>query len=66
MKKPALISPNNLPPETARVLRPIVETLNDLTGIRSGEIAHLASDASLMDITAKINELIARLNGSGA
>lgn len=39
----------------------IKETLEVLTGVRAGRIAALRESASLDDVIAKINEIIARL-----
>lgn len=65
MKKPAIPSPTGLG-EVSRVLNPIKETLDIITGVRSGEIETLDSDATLEDVVAKVKEIIARLNRSGA
>ena len=65
MKKPSLVLPSSLPADTLRALRPIVQTLNDLTGARSGEIAALPTTASLAEVINTLNTVIARLNISG-
>ena len=55
MKKPTLVLPNSLPVDTLRALRPIVQTLNDMTGARSGEIAALPATASLAEVIDTLN-----------
>jgi hypothetical protein len=61
--KPAIPSPAGSSDE--RVLRPVKETLDILTGARSGELAELPTTATLDDVIAKVNALINRLNRSG-
>lgn len=61
--KPAIPSPFGSDDE--RVLRPVKETLDILTGARSGEIAALDATATLADVIAKVNAIINRLNRSG-
>jgi len=39
----------------------VKETLEILTGRRSGKITQLSTDATLADVIIKINEIIARL-----
>jgi len=63
MKKPAIPSPAGM--EAERVLRPMKEILEEITGQRSVELARLSSDATLADTINKVNEIIARLNRSG-
>jgi hypothetical protein len=66
MKKPTIPAPTGLDEPTARVLRPVKLILDDITGARSGELARLPADATLPQAVAKINDIISRLNGSGA
>jgi hypothetical protein len=61
--KPAIPPPAGL--ESERVLRPMKETLDILTGARTGELAPLGDTATTEDIIAKINAVIQRLNRSG-
>lgn len=61
--KPAIPPPSGL--EAERVLRPMKETLDILTGARIGEITPLDSAATNEDIINKINAVIQRLNRSG-
>ena len=65
MKTPYIPSPTSLPQEYARVLNPMKQVLDHLTGTRSGEIIALPSPATTADIIAKVNEIVARLNFSG-
>ena len=46
----------------ARILRPMREQLNNLTGRSGTPIAQLQGTAALLDIQNKVNEIIARLN----
>lgn len=64
MKKPAIPSPSNTPPDVARVLLPIKDIIDHITGVRSGQIAALDDGASLSGVIDKINEIISRLNFS--
>lgn len=61
--KPAIPTPSGF--EAERVLRPIKETLDILTGARVGELPELANDATTEDIITAINTVIQRLNRSG-
>lgn len=61
MKKPAI-------PQVPRAEQPrtgfdqsVKETLEIIIGRRGGPVQPLPSDASLADVVAKVNELIARL-----
>lgn len=61
MKKPAI-------PQVPRGDQPrsgfdqsVKETLEVITGRRGGSVQPLPADASLADVVAKVNELIARL-----
>lgn len=65
IRKPGIPSIISLPTEFATVLGPIKETLEIITGQRSGPVAQLAATATTSDIINKINELIARLNQAG-
>lgn len=63
MKKPAI--PSTMPVQdriVASVLGPLKENVEIITGIRSGILRKLDSDASLQDVIAKVNEVIERLN----
>ena len=65
MKAPYIPSPTSLPQEHARVLNPMKQVLDHLTGTRSGVIAALPTTATTAVIIAKINEIVVRLNFSG-
>lgn len=65
MKKPAIPSTGGLPGAVANVLRPIKENIELLTGVRGGELEQLPTTATLDDVIAKVNEIVARLNGTG-
>ena len=67
MKKAAIPGTARLPQDLARVIEPIKQNLEIITGARPGvtEIAPLASTASLSDVVSKVNELISRINQSG-
>lgn len=66
VRKPSIIIVG-VPYEIARVLRPIKDCLDILTGATSkgNELQGLKPDASNEDVVEKINEIIARLNASG-
>lgn len=65
-RKPT-ITTSGLDPSIARVLEPVRQSLEMLTGARSGikELDGLHTNASLSDVINKINEIISRLNASG-
>ena len=62
MKKPSIPPPTALPTETARVIWPIKQILDDITGVRSGAISQLDPAATLPEVVATLNQLIARLD----
>lgn len=62
--KPAIPSPAGM--EAERVLRPMKEILDQITGARSGELTQLTAAATTADIINKLNEIVQRLNRSGA
>lgn len=65
MKKPGIPSPLQLQAETARVLGPIKETLDIITGVKGGEMeqvpeftyTELAEDADLVAVIASLNSV---------
>ena len=67
MKKPSIPGTSSLSQELARILEPIKQNIEVITGARPGvsEIQPLASTASLSDVISKVNELISRINQSG-
>lgn len=65
IKKPAIPALGSLPYELSRILTPIKENLDLITGVRTGPIAQLPQTAVLLDAVNKINEIIIRLNQAG-
>lgn len=63
--KPTIGSTQGIPGETGQILSAIKQTLDLLTGAVGGEIPPLRSDATLVQVVAKLNEVIQRLNKSG-
>lgn len=64
-RKPT-INTAGLPQQLARVLEPIKQSIEMITGAKSREIKGLnAAQATQVDIVAKLNEVIARINASG-
>lgn len=63
MKKPAIPALQGIPDlALMRVLTPIKENIELLTGVRSGVIQPLPENASLETVVEKINEIIERIN----
>lgn len=65
MSHPAIPAPSGAAPEVARVLYPIKETLDRITGVTTSEIQTLSATATLADVVSKVNEIINRLNRNG-
>ena len=65
-RKPT-ITTSGIDPQLARVLEPVKQSIEMLTGVRNGlkELDGLPREASQAEVVAKINEIIARLNASG-
>lgn len=65
-RKPTVVV-SGLDPKTAKALEPIRQTLEMLTGARSGitELKGLSSDATLAEVISAVNKIMARLNASG-
>ena len=61
MKKPAIPRVPRAEQPRAGFDHSIKETLEIITGRRGGSIQPLPADASLADVVARVNELIARL-----
>jgi hypothetical protein len=61
MKKPAIPHVPRDGQPRAQFDQAVKETLEVMTGRRDGKVQPLPNDASLADVTAKLNELIARL-----
>ena len=51
--------------EAERVLRPVKEIIDVITGARSGELTKLPATASTTDIINTLNAIVRRLNRSG-
>lgn len=66
MKKPSIPSVAFLPQDVARVVLPIKETVEMLTGARGGELSALSDSATTEEIITAINSIISRLNASGS
>ena len=64
MKKPAIPGMQGVTdPVVERILRPMKENIESITGLRGGIIEQLpATTTNLPLIVGKINEIIARLN----
>lgn len=67
MKKPAIPGTGSLPVELSRIIEPIKQNVELMTGARPGsaELAPLPANASLADVVAKVNQLISRIDQSG-
>ena len=62
MKKPAIPAIFVQDQTVAAILRPIKENVEILNGQRTGSIEQLATNATLTEVIAKLNEVIDRLN----
>lgn len=63
MKKPAIPAVQGVQdPAVIRLLAPIKENIELMTGVREGTIQQLSSDADLATVISKINEIIRKLN----
>lgn len=67
MKKPAIPTTSSLPVEMARLLEPMKQNIELITGARPGmdAVQPLDSTATTAQIITKINEILSRLNQSG-
>lgn len=60
----SLKSPSGVSDPVARdCLHGLVEAVEQITGARSKRIAPLPPDASMQDVIAKVNEILARVQG---
>ena len=67
MKKPAIPSTMGVSDPVARnLLSALKENVEIISGARGGEIQSLPSNATLSDVISKINEIIGKMNSSGA
>jgi hypothetical protein len=67
MKKAGIPGVGTLPPDLVRILEPIKQNLEIITGARPGvlPIAPLPSDAQLPAVIAKVNEIVSRISQNG-
>lgn len=65
-RKPVVVT-SGLSPDLARALEPVRQTLEMLTGSRSGmrELQAIPKDATTEQIIEAVNSIMARLNASG-
>lgn len=61
MKRSIPQLPPTMDPQEKRVMQAIKENLETITGQRTGPIANLPPDATLVDVINKVNEIIDRL-----
>ena len=66
IKKPQIPSAAMLPTELARIVGPLKENIEIITGARGGELTQLATTATNAEIIQAINAIIVKLNASGA
>ena len=63
MKKPSIPALQGIKDQALlKVLTPVKETIELMTGVRGGVIEELPENASLSSTISKINEIIGRLN----
>jgi hypothetical protein len=62
-RKPGIPAIPVVSQELQTVLQSLKENIELITGVRGGNIATLATTASLSDTITKVNEIITRLNG---
>lgn len=62
MKKPGIPAIPPMDPQVADLLNALKINMEQLTGVRGGPIAELATDATLPQAVSKINEILRRLN----
>lgn len=67
MTKPGIPSTNSLPIELSRVIEPIKQNVEIITGARPGlkDLSSLSSTATLADVITKVNQILSRINHSG-
>lgn len=67
MKKPGIPSAENATDRAVgRALGAIKQNLDVITGAAGGEVAQLPSSATLADVINTVNDIIRRINRSGA
>ncbi len=60
-KSPSIPAISGIDPSVAKVLAPLKETVENITGRRQGKLAKLAAAATAAEIAVKVNEIIDRL-----
>lgn len=67
MKKPAIPGTGSLPVELARVIEPLKQNVELMSGARPGvtPLTPLPANASLADVIEKVNQLISRIDQNG-
>lgn len=66
IRKPSIPSTHFLQGEMGRLMGPIKESLEIITGVRGGQLVALSDTATNAEIIAAINAIIAKLNVSGS
>lgn len=66
IRKPSIPSTHFLQGEMSRLMSPIKENLEIITGVRGGQLTALSDTASTAEIITAINAIIAKLNVSGS
>lgn len=62
-KTPAIPSVSDIPEPVAKLLGPIKENIEFMTGQRAAKLARLGPTSTLSDVINKVNDLIDRLQG---
>lgn len=62
MKKPGIPAVPNTVPGLYNVISTLKENVEIMSGVRGGPVSPLPTTASLTDVIAKVNEIIAKLN----
>jgi hypothetical protein len=67
MKKPAIPPTSTLPLDVARVVEPLKQNMESVTGARPGSvvITALPATATLADVITQMNKILSRINQSG-
>jgi hypothetical protein len=65
IRKPAIPTVASMPNDLSRILSPLKENIDMITGVKTGAIAQLQQTATLTDVINKINEIVVRLNYTG-
>lgn len=67
MKKPAIPPTSSLDLDLARIVEPMKQNIEMITGARPGSVplSPLASTATLSDVIVQLNKILSRINQSG-